>query len=141
MKINAELVLELRTNQSWSQEELALATGLNLRTIQRIERQATASLQSKKALASAFGVHISDLLPQEKSQMKKYEYKTLQIQSTEGFLSGIKKQKQPDFAAILNKEGQEGWLLVQILSPELTQGVWTGKTGNLVALLQRELTE
>jgi len=73
--------------------------------------------------------------------MKKYEYKTLEIQSKEGFLSGLKKQELPDFEAILNKEGQDGWLLIQILSPELTQGVWSGKTGNLLALLQREVTE
>ncbi|MES2674441.1 MAG: DUF4177 domain-containing protein [Pseudomonadota bacterium] len=141
MKINAELVLELRTKKFWSQEELALAAGINLRTIQRIEKEATASLQSKKALASAFDIHISDLEPQEISKMKKYEYKTLEIQSKEGFLSGIKKQELPDFAGILNKEGQNGWLLVQILSPELAQGVWSGKTGNLLALLQREVIE
>ena len=139
MKINAELVLELRTKKSWSQEELALAAGVNLRTIQRIEKEAAASLQSKKALASAFGIHISDLEPQEISKMKKYEYKTLEIQSKEGFLAGIKKQELPDFAGILNKEGQDGWLLVQILSPELAQGVWSGKTGSLLALLQREV--
>lgn len=141
MKINAELVLELRTQKSWSQEELALAAGVNLRTIQRIEKEATASLQSKKALASAFGIHISALEPQEISTMKKYEYKTLEIPIKEGFLSGIKKQELPDFAGILNKEGQDGWLLVQILSPELAQGIWLGKTGNLLALLQREVIE
>jgi transcriptional regulator with XRE-family HTH domain len=141
MKINAELVLELRGKKSWSQEELALAAGVNLRTIQRIEKEASASLQSKKALASAFGIHISDLEPQEISKMKKYEYKTLEIQSKEGFLAGIKKQELPDFAGILNKEGQDGWLLIQILSPELAQGVWSGKTGNLLALLQREVID
>lgn len=141
MKINAELVLELRTKKSWSQEELAIAAGVNLRTIQRIEKEASASLQSKKALASAFDIHISDLEPQEISQMKRYEYKTLEIQSKEGFLAGIKKQELPDFVSILNREGLDGWLLIQILSPELAQGVWSGKTGNLLALLQRELIE
>ena len=53
MEINAELVLELRIKKCCSQEELAMASGLNVRTIQRIEKEATASLQSKKALASA----------------------------------------------------------------------------------------
>lgn len=139
MKINAELVLELRTKKSWSQEELALAAGVNLRTIQRIEKEASASLQSKKALASAFGIHISDLEPQEISKMKKYEYKTLEIKSKEGFLTGIKKQELPDFAGILNKEGQDGWQLIQILAPELAIGVWSGKTGNFLALFQREI--
>ena len=55
MKIKADLVLEARKRKAWSQDELAVASGLNLRTIQRIESEASASLQSKKALASAFG--------------------------------------------------------------------------------------
>ena len=61
MKINAELVLKLRKAKAWSQEELAIASGLNLRTIQRIEKEATASLQSKKSLASALDINIQDL--------------------------------------------------------------------------------
>ncbi len=141
MKINAELVFELRTKKSWSQDELALAAGVNLRTIQRIEKEAAASLQTKKALASVFGIHISDLEPQEISKMKKYEYKSLEIQTKDGFLSGFKQSELPDFASILNKEGQTGWLLVQILTPGLIQGVWSGKTGNLLALFQREIVE
>ena len=47
----------------------------------------------------------------------------------------------PDLAEILNKEGQEGWQLVQILTPDFAQGVWTAKTGNLLAILQREYIE
>ncbi len=47
MKINAELVLKLRKSYSWTQDELAIASGLNLKTIQRIEKKASASLQSK----------------------------------------------------------------------------------------------
>jgi transcriptional regulator with XRE-family HTH domain len=42
MKINADLVLKARKEKSWSQEELAIASGLNLRTIQRIESEASA---------------------------------------------------------------------------------------------------
>lgn len=61
MRINAELVLKVRKANSWSQEELAIAAGLNLRTIQRIERESSASLQSKKALASALEIDIQDL--------------------------------------------------------------------------------
>ena len=61
MKINVDLVLRLRKTRSWSQDELAIASGLNLRTIQRIEKEASASLQSKKALASAFEIDVHDL--------------------------------------------------------------------------------
>ncbi len=73
--------------------------------------------------------------------MKKYEYKTLEIENKEGFLSGIKKKELPDLSGILNKEGLDGWLLVQILTPELSQGVWSGKTDSMVALLEREIIE
>lgn len=61
MKINADLVYKLRTRNSWTQEELAIASGLNLKTVQRIEKKASASLQSKKALASVFNINIQDL--------------------------------------------------------------------------------
>lgn len=68
MKINAELILKLRINNSWTQEELAIASGLNLKTIQRIENKATASLQSKKAIASVFNVDIQDLDYKDKTK-------------------------------------------------------------------------
>lgn len=61
MKINAALIIKLRKERSWSQDELAVASGLNLRTIQRIESDGLASLQSKKALAAALDVDIRDL--------------------------------------------------------------------------------
>jgi transcriptional regulator with XRE-family HTH domain len=141
MKINAELILELRNKKSWSQDELAIASGLNLRTIQRIENEASASLQSRKSLASALDIDTLDLEYKELKKMKQYEFKTLEIENKEGFLTGIKKQKLPDLANIFNEEGKNGWLVVQILTPELAQGVWSAKTGNMVALLQREVLE
>ena len=70
MKINAELVLRARKAEPWSQEELAIASGLNLRTIQRIESEAAASLQSKKALASALDIDVHDL-DHEETRMKR----------------------------------------------------------------------
>lgn len=61
MKINADLVVKLRTEKAWSQEELANASGLNVRTIQRVEKEASASLHSKRQLASALGISVQDL--------------------------------------------------------------------------------
>jgi DNA-binding XRE family transcriptional regulator len=139
MKINANLVIDLRNKKSWSQDELAIAAGINLRTIQRIENEASASLQSKKALASVFDINIHDLDYEEIVKMKQYEYKTLDIENKEGFLAGIKKLKLPDLAEIFNQEGKQGWLVIQILTPELAQNMWSAKTGNMVALLQREV--
>lgn len=61
MRINADLVVKLRKGKAWSQDELAIARGLNVRTIQRVETEASASMQSKKALASALDIGIHDL--------------------------------------------------------------------------------
>ncbi len=141
MRVNADLVREKREERFWTQEELALAAGLNLRTVQRIEKEAVASLQSKKALASVFEIDVRDLDHEEVPMIKRYEYKTVEIDPEEGFLSGIKRGRLPDFAAALNVEGKEGWKLVQILTPDLAQGVWAAKTGRFVALLQREYVD
>jgi transcriptional regulator with XRE-family HTH domain len=65
MKVNAELIVKLRKERSWSQDELAIASGLNLRTIQRVEKYASASLQSKKALAAALDIDTRDLDSEE----------------------------------------------------------------------------
>ena len=62
MKINAELVKKLRAEQHWSQEQLAAACGLNLRTIQRLENTGNASIESVRALAAVFAVDASSLL-------------------------------------------------------------------------------
>ena len=80
MRINAELAIELRNARAWSQEELAIAAGLNLRTVQRIESEGVASLQSKKALASAFNLETGDLDYHERPKMMKYEYKVLKYE-------------------------------------------------------------
>ncbi|WP_231665470.1 MULTISPECIES: DUF4177 domain-containing protein [unclassified Pseudoalteromonas] len=77
-------------------------------------------MQSKKALASALVIDILELEYKELPQMKKYEYKTLEIDNKEGFLTGLK--KMPDLAEIFNKEGQKGWLVIQVLTPDLAQG-------------------
>ncbi|MDT7836899.1 DUF4177 domain-containing protein [Aquabacterium sp. OR-4] len=139
MKINSALVLRLRNARSWSQEELATAAGLNLRTIQRIENEASASLQSKKALASVFDIDIKALETQELPAMVKHEYKTLNIPIKKGFLSGISKTPLPNIEKILNEEGANGWRLVQILTPDVLTS-WGKATENMVALFERPAT-
>lgn len=55
------IVRKLRIQRGWSQEQLAQFSGLSVRTIQRIERGATSSLESLKSLAAVFEVNINDL--------------------------------------------------------------------------------
>ncbi|MEM7078054.1 MAG: hypothetical protein AAF513_05430 [Pseudomonadota bacterium] len=61
MRINAELLRTVREEESWSQDELAIAASLSLRTVQRSEKEATASPQSKKALVAALDLDVHDL--------------------------------------------------------------------------------
>lgn len=62
MKIDAKHVRELRLQRQWSQEQLAEACGLNLRTVQRLESSGRASNESLRALAAVFEVDPSSLL-------------------------------------------------------------------------------
>jgi hypothetical protein len=105
--------------------------------VQRIEKEATASLQSKKALAGAFGIAVKDLEYQESSSMQTYEYKTLDIEWKQGFLSSLKSAHLPDLTPALNREGQEGWRLVQILLPDLLLGAKSVE--KLVAIFERPI--
>jgi len=61
MKINAALIKHLRNQKGWPQEQLALISGISHRTIQRIETSGNCSLESKRALASAFVFEITAL--------------------------------------------------------------------------------
>lgn len=100
MKIKTELVLKARLQKSWSQEELAIASGLNLRTIQRIESEGMASLQSKKALASALDLDIHDLDSEEIRMRQEWEHKVLETKD------------RTALQAELTRAGADGWELV-----------------------------
>lgn len=132
MKINADLVIELRKANSWSQEELAIAAGVNLRTVQRIESEGSASLQSKKALASVFDIEVGDLDYREEPIIMKYEYKVLKFD-----LKGVfsRKVDSSDMETQLNQFGAEGWDLFHI--SEILEEM--GQTKFLLATMRRPL--
>jgi len=62
MSVSSEKLKKLRQYNGWSQERLAEISGLSLRTIQRIENNANASLESQLAIATALNIPPSDLL-------------------------------------------------------------------------------
>lgn len=49
------LIRTMRRERGWTQEQLALILGINVRTVQRLERGGVPSLETAQALASAFG--------------------------------------------------------------------------------------
>ena len=129
MQINAQRVTDLRRKCSWSQDELATAAGINLRTIQRVENTGTASLQTLKAIASALEADLDDFKRTPEKTMTKYEYKTLVLPFKTGFLN----QVVPDIASALNKEGADGWRLSQTIAP-IGSG---GSSVSVIAILER----
>ena len=133
MKVNTAKVIGLRKQRSWSQDELATAAGLNLRTIQRIENEGTASLQSLKAIASALEADLENLRVTPEEQMNKFEYKTLVLP----FRIGIFRQGLPDIQKALDKEGQQGWQFKQMVLPSSS---W-GSSDSMVAILERAVEQ
>lgn len=62
MKIKSGQIKKLRQDRLWSQLQLAEACDLGLRTVQRLERDGSASLESVRALASVFELPPEDLI-------------------------------------------------------------------------------
>lgn len=62
MQVNSARLKELRNSRQWSQEQLSQLSGLNLRTIQRLESGAKISTESLRALAAVFEVPADTLL-------------------------------------------------------------------------------
>jgi transcriptional regulator with XRE-family HTH domain len=61
VKLNPAGVKKFRESKSWTQEHLARAAGVSLRTIQRIETDGSASAESRLAIAAALGVPVEKL--------------------------------------------------------------------------------
>jgi len=58
------LIQKLRLQRGWSQQQLADASGLSVRTIQRLEAGHPASTESLKSLAAVYEVDFSTLNPE-----------------------------------------------------------------------------
>jgi len=61
MRIDAKRIRAERERRAWSQEHLAIVSGLGLRTIQRIEKTGAASFESARALAAVLEIDVAEL--------------------------------------------------------------------------------
>ena len=77
------LIQTLRLKRGWSQQQLAEASGLSARTIQRLEAGFPASTESLKSLAAVFEVDFSTLKPE--SEMSTETVSSSQKQEAEAF--------------------------------------------------------
>ena len=64
-RIDRERVKVLRLGKAWTQQRLAEEAGISLRSMQRIEAEGSASLQSRAAIAAAFGIEPIELEVEE----------------------------------------------------------------------------
>lgn len=61
--LDRDRVRQLREARAWSQQHLADAAGLSLRTVQRVEAEGSASAETRLALAAALDVAVESLVP------------------------------------------------------------------------------
>ena len=66
----AKFVRKEREKRAWPQRQLAEAANVNLRTIQRLEKDGSASFESLMAVAGAFDIDVKELNPTSKTQNK-----------------------------------------------------------------------
>jgi transcriptional regulator with XRE-family HTH domain len=67
-KVNPQKIKEIREKRGWSQNQLADMAKVSLRTIQRMEKDGTCSIESVKSIAAVFEIDFKELLQEEKSK-------------------------------------------------------------------------
>ena len=67
MDVNAKKIKELRTGKGWTQQHLADACAISLRTVQRVERYGNASQDTVLGLSSVFEIQQSDIIVPEEA--------------------------------------------------------------------------
>jgi transcriptional regulator with XRE-family HTH domain len=67
MDVNAKKIKELRTGKGWTQQHLADACAISLRTVQRVERYGNASQDTVLGLSSVFEIHKIDIIVSEEA--------------------------------------------------------------------------
>jgi len=67
MQISVQKLKQLRESRAWTQSHLAEVADISLRTVQRIEKSGFASPESVKAICSAFGKTVDDIIEAKQS--------------------------------------------------------------------------
>jgi len=82
------IIRELRLERGWSQEQLAQLSGVSVRTIQRIENDRNAGLETWKSLAAAFDVPVKALMPNIEEHPERARAKE-DVRAIRGFLTHL----------------------------------------------------
>lgn len=65
VRVDLKIVVAERRRRAWSQQHLATAAGLSLRTVQRIESDGRSSYESAQALAACFEIPVAEIMVSE----------------------------------------------------------------------------
>ena len=74
MLVDADKVKSLRLEKGWTQEQLAELCDISVRTVQRIEKTGTASLDTSGALAAVFETDRTEILAKGGMQTARTEF-------------------------------------------------------------------
>lgn len=141
MKLSPAAVRDLRLSRGWSQDQLAIVSGISLRTVQRVEAEGFASINTAVSLASTFEVQLFELqeIPiQPVQETVKAQYGQLLLGISILALSGISESGRIStvpmtgfFAAINILCG----LIGAVLAAPVLVGLWRSRKYFGVALL------
>lgn len=81
MQVDSAKIKKLRDANCWSQEHLADASGVSLRTIQRLENGDSVSQDTVMAIAAAFDVDIDELVAKKSARTFYHELPRRNIKS------------------------------------------------------------
>ncbi len=117
IKVHKQRIAEARRERRWTQDELATAAGLNLRTVQRIEREGTGALQSIKGIAAALDEPFQELVVEE-NHVEQWEYKTVEVP----YKGELFRLNVPDVEDPLNEHARDGWRLRETVTATTLEG-------------------
>ncbi len=61
MEVRSDIIRQQRQAKGWTQQHMADAAGLSLRTVQRAERDGTTAKESAMAICAALGIDLAEL--------------------------------------------------------------------------------
>lgn len=118
MQIKHKLIKQWRLAKAWSQSDLAAASGLSLRTIQRLEQGGgSASMETTKALAAVFDTSINQLVTSKAQRFKLWLAPTLTVAVLAGLLV-IPAAADPVMLAVKLQNNEETLADVHLLNKE-----------------------
>ena len=91
MHLNSEKIKQLRLDKGWTQQQLADACGVSMRTVQRVEKLGIASVDTTAALCAVFQLERRQLLrlSTEAYAVRINTLPVVIISSSLGMLTGI----------------------------------------------------